>query len=1298
MSHNGKSRKLYPVVEITTRPSKKRDSVGGLSVSTLGTSLSTQLAGPSQLPTSPTSPQRKRRRKEPHVKVTRSPSLRSESGSSIPTNNTSDTPPEIFFNSSSGEIAEEDLVIPTEGYDSDTTDTLDEVPIRLLQQFRIFDSSNRLVPIGELLYSHLNTLWAAGIVTSWTDSELDSPSEGGSESSDTSGMDTLFEQSVKLTKILEFNLHHFLAETNSLDQKMYLRTEFAWYILGVPAMDYHPFFAPFWLQHQCLHRMVSDALSNPRITYSSFLDSLIDWETMELDNTPSALEILGRRLVREDFGADDVRAYILAALPSIYSDVKSIRRVPLIRQVFDSFEADLNISTMPGSPTLRSPKKKSSIKVKPSSKTNRERDILQHKNQTVVTPIVSAIAGNLFQRSLEVAGTSTYNKTDHDVAREIDEIRTQHEADPTTMTWGGAAEMDGYYSSVNMDGADYMVGDVVMVNPGHDANINRVKNAELQATQSVNSYANHLWFYYGRFRNSHQMFHGQWFVHGSKTILQETAHSRSLFLINKCEDNPIASIFSSCTVRMLVPEEDEVPDDEAQTATDFFCRALRVYDLPRGSEVERVLESLPEQHKPCYSCGLKLHEAEKEALRWNNWSFSQYGTIYHLHDFVYLRPSNKNDGLLEVGQVVELKNMRKTIQITIQRYGRYDDLVLSGFVSDTYTTSDRHLVFDERRLYLQCLEPSRDIVNVDDIDGKCYVRYLNDPQEIGEWVEHDDHFYVNEKVEHDDSNSPRLKPLQRSVFKTCASCEAEHAGDLVRTNDSRNRHGPLRGLELFSGAGGLGSGMDLSGVVETKYAVEFSPSAASTYQQNHPHTQVYCQDTNLLLKHAIETHEGKEPRPLLSNFDNGRAYCKPMPQKGEVDIIFGGPPCQSFSGANHRPKADDIRSTLPGNMLSYAEFYNVDYFLLENVKGLLRYPLMSKTSESGHALEGGIKSGVVKFIMRTLIALGYQVRYKILQAGQYGAPQGRLRVIFWGAKRGLHLPDFPTPRYAFPNGVHMWTLPTGDSLPPPSRSKVPGLYHQCAPLRPNTVNDAIGDLVSLNLNTISRNNPHIIIPETTTDINEADHRLHTLGIPCIDAAPLKNSLKHNHYPGFPTAVAYAKLPQNRYQQWLRKNHFGDGHKDTELNLVEGHYNKQYLAHVIEAVVTVPLRPGANHRDLPIRLQPKRGCEKRNSLFYGRLDGNGHFKTAMTNISPNAKHAWLLHPSQKRVVTVRECARAQGFPDCYNFASANHLVVQNQIRQIGNAVPVPLALALGKSLGDALIRNWEENERQGSPAV
>lgn len=54
---------------------------------------------------------------------------------------------------------------------------------------------------------------------------------------------------------------------------------------------------------------------------------------------------------------------------------------------------------------------------------------------------------------------------------------------------------------------------------------------------------------------------------------------------------------------------------------------------------------------------------------------------------------------------------------------------------------------------------------------------------------------------------------------------------------------------------------------------------------------------------------------------------------------------------------------------------------------------------------------------------------------------------------------------------------------------------------------------------------------------------------------------------------------------------------------------------------------------------------------------------------------VLHPEQTRVVSVRECARSQGFPDNFRFYGN----IQDKHRQVGNAVPPPLAAAIGMEI-------------------
>jgi len=88
----------------------------------------------------------------------------------------------------------------------------------------------------------------------------------------------------------------------------------------------------------------------------------------------------------------------------------------------------------------------------------------------------------------------------------------------------------------------------------------------------------------------------------------------------------------------------------------------------------------------------------------------------------------------------------------------------------------------------------------------------------------------------------------------------------------------------------------------------------------------------------------------------------------------------------------------------------------------------------------------------------YQARVSVLQAGVYGSPQSRRRVIIWGALRGIPLPEFPIPTHNFETSIWGVQLDTGLKLDHVTRD--PGRPHRGAPLRAITVDDAISDLVS----------------------------------------------------------------------------------------------------------------------------------------------------------------------------------------------------------------------------------------------
>ena len=77
---------------------------------------------------------------------------------------------------------------------------------------------------------------------------------------------------------------------------------------------------------------------------------------------------------------------------------------------------------------------------------------------------------------------------------------------------------------------------------------------------------------------------------------------------------------------------------------------------------------------------------------------------------------------------------------------------------------------------------------------------------------------------------------------------------------------------------------------------------------------------------------------------------------------------------------------------------------------------------------------------------------------------------------------------------------------------------------------------------------------------------------------------------------------------------------------------------------------------------------------------GLFNTTITDPEPLGQRGQVLHPDQDRLVSVRESS--QGFKASFVFEGS----VRDKHRQIGNAVPPPLAFALGLQIRKAIINN------------
>lgn len=116
---------------------------------------------------------------------------------------------------------------------------------------------------------------------------------------------------------------------------------------------------------------------------------------------------------------------------------------------------------------------------------------------------------------------------------------------------------------------------------------------------------------------------------------------------------------------------------------------------------------------------------------------------------------------------------------------------------------------------------------------------------------------------------------------------------------------------------------------------------------------------------------------------------------------------------------------------------------------------------------------------------------------------------------------------------------------------------------------------------------------------------------------------------------------------------------------------------------------SRYSDLPEHLK-----RYRDDIFddkYKRLSGDDLSRTITAHIAKDGY--WYIHPEQNRTLTIREAARIQTFPDWYRFAGPPSAA----FRQIGNAVPPRLGMAVGAAVIDALERKTESRPTSGQIA-
>lgn len=149
---------------------------------------------------------------------------------------------------------------------------------------------------------------------------------------------------------------------------------------------------------------------------------------------------------------------------------------------------------------------------------------------------------------------------------------------------------------------------------------------------------------------------------------------------------------------------------------------------------------------------------------------------------------------------------------------------------------------------------------------------------------------------------------------------------------------------------------------------------------------------------------------------------------------------------------------------------------------------------------------------------------------------------------------------------------------------------------------------------------------------------------------------------------YTGEPDSEFQMYARK----------DSGNITSHFCSQLSSINEERLKFIP--QGGSWRDIPFDLLPdgmKRAKRSDHTKRYGRLAQNELCSTVMTKCDPH----WgsFFHPTQARVISVREAARIQSFPDRYVFTGN----MTQQYEQVGNAVPPLLAKAVGQAIADMI---------------
>lgn len=368
----------------------------------------------------------------------------------------------------------------------------------------------------------------------------------------------------------------------------------------------------------------------------------------------------------------------------------------------------------------------------------------------------------------------------------------------------------------------------------------------------------------------------------------------------------------------------------------------------------------------------------------------------------------------------------------------------------------------------------------------------------------------------------------------------------------------------------------------------------------------------------------------------------------DFDFLLAGFPCQAFSYAGKRRGFGDTRGTLFFDVERILKLKKPEYFLLENVRGLL-------THDEGRTY---------KTIKEKLENIGYSVDYLLLNSSNFDVPQNRVRIYIVGVmKRDIKLTlnsDLGA------TDTHKFKLNIKDNQSPFSENEdkkptivkdileeTPHPKYICSPNFTNKLKKVIG-------NDFSQLNGYRLI----------DYRggksLHSweLGVKGVCTA------KEIEFMNL--------LISNR-----RKKIFGthqDG-KSLTREQIETFYHANTFDKVTESLINKGYLSCYDKKYNPV-------CGNMSFEVFKFLDPDG---ISITLTASDANRLGVVQNNVARRLTPRECARLQGYPDTYKLLDNDNAVY----KQMGNGVSVPVVKAV---LSNFIMHNYKEQSSERASKV